>query len=148
MRTQTTNRFLVEDLEDVGRTGELANDRINDELTEPLVKGHEDIFYGYEFAIQGGGEAASRVSPSRRPSASSRTSSAQAPRAWAEQAFPNLSTSTRSTRATTSPPGRSRTSSRPRCGPGSGHCVTGGVRHEQHRRDRNRDPALPGRRSG
>jgi hypothetical protein len=90
MRTQTTNRFLVEDLEDVGRTGELANDRINDELTEPLVRGHEDIFYGYEFAIQGGGEAASRVSPFRRPSASSRTSSAQAPRPWAEQAFPNL----------------------------------------------------------
>jgi len=58
MRTQTTDRFLVEDLEDVGRTGELANDRINDELTEPLVKGHEDIFCGYEFAIQGGGEAA------------------------------------------------------------------------------------------
>jgi len=90
MRTQTTDRFLVEDLEDVGRTGELANDRINDELTEPLVKGHEDIFYGYEFAIQGGGEAASRGSPSRRRSASSRTSSGQAPRAWAEQAFPNL----------------------------------------------------------
>jgi hypothetical protein len=87
------------------------------------------------------------VSPSRRPSASSRTSSAQAPRAWAEQAFPNL-IYFRSTRATTSPRGRSRTSSRPRCGPGSGHCVTGGVRHEQHRRDRNRDPPLPGRRFG
>ena len=56
MRTQTTNLFLVEELEDVGRTGELANNRINDELTEPLDKGHEDIFYGYEFAIRGGGE--------------------------------------------------------------------------------------------
>jgi pimeloyl-ACP methyl ester carboxylesterase len=28
--------------------------RINDELTEKLVSGHEDIFFGYEFAIQGG----------------------------------------------------------------------------------------------
>ena len=27
--------------------------RINDELTEKLVSGHEDIFFGYEFAIQG-----------------------------------------------------------------------------------------------
>jgi hypothetical protein len=45
--TQTTNLFLVEDLEDVGRTGELAENRVNDELTEQLVKGHEDIFYGY-----------------------------------------------------------------------------------------------------
>jgi pimeloyl-ACP methyl ester carboxylesterase len=43
------------DLEDVGRTGELVENRVNDELTEQLVKGHEDIFYGYEFAIQGGG---------------------------------------------------------------------------------------------
>jgi pimeloyl-ACP methyl ester carboxylesterase len=28
--------------------------RVNDELTEQLVRGREDIFYGYEFAIQGG----------------------------------------------------------------------------------------------
>jgi len=56
MRTQTTNRFLVEDLEDVGRTVSLWKVGPNDELTEQLVKGHEAIFYGYEFAIQGGGE--------------------------------------------------------------------------------------------
>ena len=56
MRTQTTDLFLVEDLEDIGRTGELAENRVNDELTEQLVKGHADFFYGYEFAIQGGGE--------------------------------------------------------------------------------------------
>jgi pimeloyl-ACP methyl ester carboxylesterase len=30
--------------------------RINDELTEQLVTGREDIFFGYEFAIQGGKE--------------------------------------------------------------------------------------------
>ncbi len=30
--------------------------RINDELTEQLVAGREDVFFGYEFAIQGGGE--------------------------------------------------------------------------------------------
>jgi pimeloyl-ACP methyl ester carboxylesterase len=30
--------------------------RVNDELTEQLVRGREDIFFGYEFAIQGGGE--------------------------------------------------------------------------------------------
>ena len=28
--------------------------RINDELTEQLVRGREDVFFGYEFAIQGG----------------------------------------------------------------------------------------------
>ena len=28
--------------------------RINDKLTEQLVKGNEEIFFGYEFAIQGG----------------------------------------------------------------------------------------------
>jgi pimeloyl-ACP methyl ester carboxylesterase len=28
--------------------------RVNDELTEQLVRGREDVFYGYEFAIQGG----------------------------------------------------------------------------------------------
>jgi pimeloyl-ACP methyl ester carboxylesterase len=28
--------------------------RVNHELTEQLVRGREDIFYGYEFAIQGG----------------------------------------------------------------------------------------------
>ncbi|NJP34615.1 alpha/beta fold hydrolase [Micromonospora thermarum] len=28
--------------------------RVNDELTEKLVRGREEIFYGYEFAIQGG----------------------------------------------------------------------------------------------
>lgn len=48
-----SNLFLVEDLEDVGRKGELAENRVNDELTERLVKGHEDILYGYEFAIRG-----------------------------------------------------------------------------------------------
>ena len=30
--------------------------RVNDELTEQLVRGREEIFFGYEFAIQGGGE--------------------------------------------------------------------------------------------
>ena len=28
--------------------------RVNDELTEQLVRGREDVFFGYEFAIQGG----------------------------------------------------------------------------------------------
>jgi pimeloyl-ACP methyl ester carboxylesterase len=31
--------------------------RINDELTEQLVSGREDVFFGYEFAIQGGEKA-------------------------------------------------------------------------------------------
>jgi hypothetical protein len=51
----------------------------------------------------------------------------QAPRSWAERAYPTSSTSTKSTRATTSRPGRSRTSSRARCGPRSGHCVDRGA---------------------
>ena len=56
----------------------------------------------------------------------------------------------RSARATISRPGRSRTSSRPRSEPGSGHCVdrrptNNGGRHEHHRRDRQRDPPLPRR---
>src|SRR5215216_4875167 len=32
----------------------LAFNRVNDEMTEQLVTGREDIFFGYEFAIQGG----------------------------------------------------------------------------------------------
>ena len=32
----------------------LAFNRVNDEMTEQLVRGSEDIFFGYEFAIQGG----------------------------------------------------------------------------------------------
>src|SRR5918992_4315971 len=32
----------------------LAFNRANDEMTEQLVRGREDIFFGYEFAIQGG----------------------------------------------------------------------------------------------
>jgi pimeloyl-ACP methyl ester carboxylesterase len=32
----------------------LPFNRVNDELTEQLVRGREDIFFGYEFAIQGG----------------------------------------------------------------------------------------------
>jgi len=48
----------------------------------------------------------------------------QAPRSWTEsRPTPTSSTSTNSTRATTSRPGRSRTSSRWRCEPHSGHCV-------------------------
>src|SRR5919107_4101987 len=34
----------------------LAFNRVNDEMTEQLVRGREDIFFGYEFAIQGGGK--------------------------------------------------------------------------------------------
>jgi pimeloyl-ACP methyl ester carboxylesterase len=32
----------------------LAFNRVNDEMTEQLVRGREDVFFGYEFAIQGG----------------------------------------------------------------------------------------------
>src|SRR5215211_6030795 len=32
----------------------LAFNRVNDEMTEQLVRGREEIFFGYEFAIQGG----------------------------------------------------------------------------------------------
>ncbi|MGH3106918.1 MAG: alpha/beta fold hydrolase [Rubrobacteraceae bacterium] len=35
----------------------LASNRVNDEMTEQLVRGREDIFFGYEFAIQGGRKA-------------------------------------------------------------------------------------------
>ena len=70
----------------------------------------------------------------------------RAPRSWAEAGLPRTSsTSTRSTRATTSPPGSSRSSSRPRSAPRSGRCAEKGVRHEQHRRDCHRDPPVPGR---
>ena len=70
----------------------------------------------------------------------------QAPRSWAERAYPNLHISTRSTKATTSPPGRSRTSSPESYAPRSGHCVTRGGRHEHHRRDCHRDPPVSPRR--
>jgi pimeloyl-ACP methyl ester carboxylesterase len=35
----------------------LAFNRVNDEMTEQLVRGREDVFFGYEFAIQGGQKA-------------------------------------------------------------------------------------------
>ena len=47
----------------------------------------------------------------------------QAPGPGQSGPTPTSSTSTRSTRATTSPPGSSPASSRPRCGPRSGRCV-------------------------
>ncbi|HEX6127623.1 MAG TPA: alpha/beta hydrolase [Candidatus Limnocylindria bacterium] len=36
------------------RVWHIPFNRVNDELTEQLVTGREDIFFGYEFAIQGG----------------------------------------------------------------------------------------------
>ncbi|OLE18829.1 MAG: hypothetical protein AUG88_02795 [Actinobacteria bacterium 13_1_20CM_4_68_12] len=56
------------------------------------------------------------------------------------------STSTRSTRATTSPPGRSPSSSPRNCARRFVRCEprkTKGGRHEHHRRDRHRHPSLP-----
>ncbi len=44
-----------------------------------------------------------------------------APRSWVETVYPSLATSTRSTGAATSPPGRSRSSSPPSCAPPSDH---------------------------
>ncbi|HET9737873.1 MAG TPA: alpha/beta hydrolase, partial [Solirubrobacteraceae bacterium] len=38
------------------RVWHIPFNRVNDELTEQLVTGREDIFFGYEFAIQGGGK--------------------------------------------------------------------------------------------
>jgi pimeloyl-ACP methyl ester carboxylesterase len=49
----------------------------------------------------------------------------QAPRSWAERAYPTSSTTTRSTGAGTSPRGNSRSSSRRNCAPHSGHCANG-----------------------
>jgi len=36
------------------RIWHIAFNRVDDPLTETLVRGHEDVFFGYEFAIQGG----------------------------------------------------------------------------------------------
>lgn len=38
MRTQTTNLFLVEDLEDVGRTGSLRGKGVNDQADRVLLR--------------------------------------------------------------------------------------------------------------
>ena len=46
-----------------------------------------------------------------------------APRSWVETVYPTSPTSTRSTGAATSPPGRSRSSSPRRCGLHSAHCA-------------------------
>ena len=54
----------------------------------------------------------------------------QAPRSWTEQAYPTSSTSTKSTKATTSPPGKSRNSSSAKCEPHSSHCARMEGRHE------------------
>jgi hypothetical protein len=47
----------------------------------------------------------------------------RAPRSWVERATPTSPTSTRSTRAATSPPGKSRSCSLRRSAPRSGHCA-------------------------
>jgi pimeloyl-ACP methyl ester carboxylesterase len=39
------------------RVWHIPFNRVNDELTEQLVRGREDIFFGYEFAIQAGQKA-------------------------------------------------------------------------------------------
>jgi pimeloyl-ACP methyl ester carboxylesterase len=44
--------FIPEPLNN--RLWHIPFNRVNDELTEQLVRGREDIFFGYEFAIQGG----------------------------------------------------------------------------------------------
>jgi len=77
----------------------------------------------YALERDSGGSSAGSASPSRRPSASSRTSSTRPPAPGPSRPTPTSSTSTRSTRATTSPPGSSPASSRPRYEPHSGHCV-------------------------
>jgi pimeloyl-ACP methyl ester carboxylesterase len=46
--------FIPEPLNN--RLWHIPFNRVNDELTEQLVRGREDIFFGYEFAIQGGGK--------------------------------------------------------------------------------------------
>jgi hypothetical protein len=38
------------------RVWHITFNRVNDEMTEQLVSGREDIFFGYEFAIQAGGK--------------------------------------------------------------------------------------------
>jgi hypothetical protein len=48
----------------------------------------------------------------------------QAPRSWAEKAYPSSCTSTRSTEAVTSLPGRSRPCSPPSSAPPSGRCAS------------------------
>ena len=68
-----------------------------------------------------------------------------APRSWVETVTLTSRTSTRSTAAATSPPGRSRSSSPTRCGPHSGHSGRTETPREQHRRDCDRHPSIPGR---
>ncbi len=46
--------FLPEPLNN--RLWHIPFNRVNDELTQQLVRGREDIFFGYEFAIQAGGK--------------------------------------------------------------------------------------------
>ena len=41
---------------DNNRLWHIPFNRVDDELTEQLVRGREEAFFGYEFAIQGGGE--------------------------------------------------------------------------------------------
>jgi pimeloyl-ACP methyl ester carboxylesterase len=41
---------------DNNRLWHIPFNRVNDPLTEQLVRGREEAFFGYEFAIQGGGE--------------------------------------------------------------------------------------------
>jgi pimeloyl-ACP methyl ester carboxylesterase len=51
--------FVPEPLND--RLWHIPFNRVNDELTEKLVAGREDVFFGYEFAIQGGNVPADAI---------------------------------------------------------------------------------------
>ncbi len=70
--------------------------------------------------------------------------------AGSRRSTPTSPTSTRPTRAATSPPGRSRSCSptRLRARIPELTALTNGGRHEQHGRNRHRDPSLPRRHSG
>ena len=110
-------------------SGNLTRDHILDNITLYWLTGTgasaaRSYWEAYGPDAPAAGASRCRRRRSRSASRRSRARSGGRRAAGSRRATRTSSTSTRSTRAATSPPGRSRSSSRPRSGPRSGHCGT------------------------
>ena len=109
-------------------SGNLTRDNVLDNITAYWLTGTGGlrgavVLGGLRAGCAGRGPpaAAADVDPGRLHEFPARSGGLRA--AGSRSRTPTSSTPTKSTRAATSPPGKSRSSSRPRCGRLSGHCV-------------------------
>ena len=117
-------------------TGELTRDEILDNITLYWLTNTGVSASRLYWEYKGGFFNAKGVSIPVAVTRLSRRAISSARGAGRSRRIPTSSTSTRSTRAATSPPGSSRSCSPRSSGPRSGHFASAGSRHERDRRDR------------